>query len=211
MKQLMVCFVIALAFTFLNSCSTLNPGAKLDDISHPETKYVVGPSEEETKVEFIGCKASDTFTGDSNWKEKLQSLGPELKASGLASDSSKFYFGVYSFQELEAYKSEKRYVSFVDVERFVYDRGLYGALSNKDYINLSLQATVYVYDTMSKRLIYSNSIRPIYRYDYFQGRLFFSDESGEIYGYYNMLISNAFLEEYESVREFLKTREASEK
>ena len=63
------------------------------------------------KFEFIGFKNLPT-------KNKvLNDFGVELERAHIAVNRQDFYMGVYSFQELEVYKSTMRYVSFVDVEQ----------------------------------------------------------------------------------------------
>ena len=96
-------------------------------------------------LEFIGFKADannlSTGNGESvrlsgNWMQEtyffpsdfdlwrtyktdtlLKKLGNTLEKSNVAYDKSFSYFGIYSLQELELYKSEKRFVTFVEVNK----------------------------------------------------------------------------------------------
>lgn len=47
--------------------------------------------------------------------ESLKKLGYILENSGIAEDKSSSYFGIYSLQEMELYKSKHPYVTFVEV------------------------------------------------------------------------------------------------
>ena len=102
----------------------------------------------ESRMEFIGYKidtntlptASSAKTSVGLWAREtdivpsefdqakilmsapaLKQLGFALENSGIATNKSASYFGIYSLQELELYKSDKRYVSFVEVERSKLD------------------------------------------------------------------------------------------
>lgn len=60
--------------------------------------------------EFDQAKAVTTITG-------LRQLGSELENSNIANNKSDAYFGIYSLQELELYKTNSRYVTFVEVAK----------------------------------------------------------------------------------------------
>lgn len=47
--------------------------------------------------------------------DSLKKLGYILENHGIANDMSSTYFGIYSLQEMELYKSKNRYVTFVEV------------------------------------------------------------------------------------------------
>lgn len=51
----------------------------------------------------------------------LKNLGSNLENSGIAIDKSDAYFGIYSLQEMELYKTDNRYVTFVEVARSKFD------------------------------------------------------------------------------------------
>jgi hypothetical protein len=77
-----------------------------------------------TKMEFIGFKGSFDSLGYDNevWQKfknetNLSRLGKVLEDKGIAFDQSYAYFGIYSLQEISAYKSKQRYVTFVETEK----------------------------------------------------------------------------------------------
>lgn len=47
--------------------------------------------------------------------ESLKKLGYILENHGIALDKSSNYFGIYSLQEMELYKGENRYVTFIEI------------------------------------------------------------------------------------------------
>lgn len=76
-------------------------------------------------VKFIGTWSTETqyFPSDFElWKtyktdSSLKNLGNLLEKLNVAYDKSFSYFGIYSLQELELYKSDKRFVTFVEVNK----------------------------------------------------------------------------------------------
>ena len=159
------------------------------------------------------------------------------QAAGIAVDESKAYFGIYSFQELEAYKSKKRYVTFVEISNFSltykdnYESGsrIAGAallglivtapigiplLSQPYYTTMYCRANcnIYVYDTVSRTIIYNSSGNDeldIRHSDTFKGIWWKTPEmeKDEIRDYYGMIIANEVLEKYQRVAAFLKARD----
>lgn len=110
------------------------------------TDYKVKNYETKPVMEFIGFKASaDTLSTSSitivsnqynsftkvsttnmsnydSWKlfkdqNVIRNLGAQLEENNIAIDQSTTYFGIYSLQELELYKSKTRYVTFIQVNR----------------------------------------------------------------------------------------------
>lgn len=105
-------------------------------------KYEIAASYENPKMDFIGFKVDsnilstssstkistgfwtpnvDTVTSEfdqakaiANTKS-LRQLGYNLETSGIANNKTDSYFGIYSLQEMELYKSDSRYVTFVEV------------------------------------------------------------------------------------------------
>lgn len=97
------------------------------------------------QMEFIGWKASsDTLLTSSvatqvsgnnlvqkvnittsefdSWKAfkndpVLSNFGDKLQKHGIAENKAYAYFGIYSLQELELYKSKHRYVTFIQVNK----------------------------------------------------------------------------------------------
>ena len=63
------------------------------------------------RMEFIGFKNLPPKN------KTLENFGMQLERAHIAVNRQDFYMGVYSFQELEVYKSSMRYVSFVDIEK----------------------------------------------------------------------------------------------
>lgn len=69
---------------------------------------------ESPTMEFIGFKNLNRNS------PMFKDFGGDLERNGIALNKQNFYMGVYSLQELETYKSSKRYVTFVDVVRHTY-------------------------------------------------------------------------------------------
>ncbi|MDE5898650.1 MAG: hypothetical protein K2H09_05235 [Treponemataceae bacterium] len=114
--------------------------------------YELSAYNKEAQMEFIGYKADGSslsstaeiklvndafsrggkklFVGASpldQWKSivktsGIRDVGKLLQDRNIAIDKSFAYFGIYSLQELELYKSQYRYVTFVEVaeNKFVY-------------------------------------------------------------------------------------------
>ena len=72
------------------------------------------------RMEFIGFKNLPPKN------KTLEDFGMQLERAHIAVNRQDFYMGVYSFQELEVYKSSMRYVSFVDIEKIssTYNDGI---------------------------------------------------------------------------------------
>ncbi len=68
----------------------------------------------QSNMEFIGCKNISR----SNFL--LKGIGSELEVRGIASDASVSYRGIYSETELATYQSQKRYVTYIDVNQHAY-------------------------------------------------------------------------------------------
>lgn len=146
-------------------------------------------------MEFIGFKAGDAQWGNSSktdWymiknSPNIRSIGSALQLGGLVVDKSDSYLGVYSLQEIELYKSKKRYVTFVEIPDFdlryktqdfngyliagavltglVFTAPIGLPLSiygfyKADYTKLYMRTTgnIYVYDTQKKEVIYKKAV-----------------------------------------------------
>ncbi len=76
-------------------------------------------------IKITGWWSRDTYSFPSDfdlWKTyktdtSLKNLGNVLEKAMVAYDKSFSYFGIYSLQELELYKSDKRFVTFVEVNK----------------------------------------------------------------------------------------------
>ena len=99
MKTKKILISLSLLFLFA-SCST---PLLVTPVKQTEKIY------EKENMEFIGFKN----TNKNN--SLLKNFGAELERHRIALNRQDFYMGVYSFQELENYKSTMRYISFVDV------------------------------------------------------------------------------------------------
>lgn len=136
-KLLILCSFVLLAFT---SCQTV----PLE--TPPISEYKGEASYSKPPMEFIGFKASaDTLSTSTatvvinkngtlvnttstnissydSWKlmksdSIIGKFGARLEDRNFATDKSYAYFGIYSLQELELYKSQTRYVTFVQVNK----------------------------------------------------------------------------------------------
>jgi len=105
MKKLYFVFILISTF-ILTSCHTA-----LQVTPNP-LNTTDGYSQEQ--MEFIGFKNLN--------KNNLfaKNYGQELERARIAINKQDYYMGIYSLQELAAYKSTKRYVAFVDVIKQQY-------------------------------------------------------------------------------------------
>ena len=138
-------FFLCFSSFFLFSCATAI--TRTGAISDYQMKTT---SPDSVQMEFIGYKADTsllsttpetitkrqkTYTVMSpfdQWKaisetSSLRKIGTTLQEKNIANDQSYAYFGIYSLQELELYKSRTRYVTFIEVVKNKYtvaDNGL---------------------------------------------------------------------------------------
>jgi len=116
MKRKISCLFSIALIPIITSCMSMQFDRSCDMVQVQQVK--------ERPLEFIGFKASyDTLGSDyESWQNfrkggTLSKLGSVLERNGMAYDQSFAYFGIYSLQELAQYKSHKRYVTFVEVEK----------------------------------------------------------------------------------------------
>ncbi len=143
--KVLKCFCIPLISLLLFSCASAI--TRTGAVSEYQMKTT---NPESVQMEFIGYKAdtallsttpeiitsrSKTYTVMSpydQWKSimetsSLRKIGSTLQEKNIARDQSYAYFGIYSLQELELYKSKTRYVTFIEVVKNKYtvsDNGL---------------------------------------------------------------------------------------
>lgn len=102
MKRL---FYLAVAAILFSSCHTALTVSQVSRQSFQQ------PS---PNMEFIGLKNMNK--NNPMFKE----FGSDLERANIALNKQNFYMGMFSLQELETYKSTKRYITFVDVVRHTY-------------------------------------------------------------------------------------------
>ena len=73
------------------------------------------PQKEQANMEFIG------FKNLNKNNIMFKDFGAELERCNIAYNRQDFYMGLFSLQELEAYKSSCRYITFVDVRNHIYN------------------------------------------------------------------------------------------
>ena len=139
-KNILFIALIGVLSLFVSCATTLNFN-KTTSISVPNDFS----KNQEPNLEFIGFKAdannlstgngesvkvTGTWTTETNYfpsdfdlfktyktDTSLKNLGNLLEKSNVAYDKSFSYFGIYSLQELELYKGNKRFVTFVEVNK----------------------------------------------------------------------------------------------
>lgn len=141
-------------------------------------------------MEFIGFKAGDGQWDDGSrihWGQMkttppIRNFGSELQNAGIATDKSDVYVGVYSFEELQKYKSKNRYVTYVEIPDFqmkytlknlgAKDGGvilcmtvfllpigaIMAATPAKTDMYFKSSANIYVYDTQTLELVYKKTV-----------------------------------------------------
>ena len=95
-------------------CSIMLPSCKTTALTVSGTKLQQIDVFGNEMMEFIGFKNLN--------KNNLfaKNYGQTLERVHLAVNKQDYYMGIYSLQELSAYKSDKRYVAFVDVIKHQY-------------------------------------------------------------------------------------------
>ena len=96
---------LAIAAILFSSCHTA---------LHVTSVQRNSPTKASPNMEFIGLKNMNK--NNLMFKE----LGSDLERANMAINKQNFYMGMFSLQELETYKSSKRYITFVDVARHTY-------------------------------------------------------------------------------------------
>lgn len=139
MKKLFI-FAISICL-FLISCAT-----PITNIPEVEKYQCAAPTATEPQIEFIGFKADRSLLSTSSktknykingkyptvlspyeqWKSisttpTLRNIGSTLSNNNLAVDKSYSYFESFSLNDLELYKTPKRFISFIEVEQNQYN------------------------------------------------------------------------------------------
>lgn len=136
MKKKLILLLICISPCLFLSCATaISVGKTIP-------KYEITSSYENPVMDFIGFKidnnilstSSNTKVSPGFWSpnvdtvtsefdqakaivntKSLRHLGYNLETSGIANNKADSYFGIYSLQEMELYKSDSRYATFVEV------------------------------------------------------------------------------------------------
>lgn len=134
-KNFYVSFILIILVLSLSSCATSITVAKQVDSYKIESATNNNPV-----MEFIGYKGDSNILSTTSssygkeltvmspfdqWKainqtDSLRNMGMTLQNKNIAIDKSFAYFGIYSLQELELYKAQSRYVSFIEVAKNQY-------------------------------------------------------------------------------------------
>ena len=133
MKNSIFLAVLSSACAIFSSCATAikTPSVELTRIenevdSQPTMDFIgfkIDPNtlssisnDNDTLSEFAQAKAIKNT-------KSLRNLGHNLESAKIAQDKSSAYFGIYSLQEMELYKSAHRYATFVEVaqNKFIWD------------------------------------------------------------------------------------------
>lgn len=117
--------IIGLILGTLTSCATAIKESK--DVE----MYQIPEIKNEIVTDFIGFKTDTNILSTSSFDnevmsefdqakailntDSLRKLGYNLETYSMANNMADSYFGIYSLQELELYKSTGRYVTFVEV------------------------------------------------------------------------------------------------
>lgn len=229
MKKIFLILGVAILFA---SCQS---EMKVVDLVEP---YGLEENSEMLDMEFIGFKASDGQWDDNSrvhWgqmktTQPILNFGQELLDAGIATDKSAVYVGVYSFEELQKYKSKNRYVTYVEIPDFqmkyeITDIADCGAVfcmtlflspiglpmllvpdSTKMYFKSSVN--VYVYDTQIEELVYKKTAFIAEEKKFaglFRKSSIWSRESSEVgkqkvYEYWANVLANKALEEYSKIK-----------
>ncbi len=136
-------FLFTIIILICTSCATNTAITSTKDIQEYQMQST---DSDKIQMEFIGYKADTnllstanaTYKSKSNprntytimspfdqWKaieetSSLRRIGSILQEKNIATDQSYAYFGIYSLQELELYKSRTRYITFIEVSKNKY-------------------------------------------------------------------------------------------
>jgi len=181
-------------------------------------------------IDFIGFKNSRNIKTLDNL---LKGFGATLSNTHIAVDRSDFYMGIFSLDELQLYKSTKRYVSFVEVNEFLYEYNdrysynvdmevagiiltafclipigvplLIAADPNKTQMQLKGEMKFYLYDTQKKEIAMVTPLSFNY-VDYYKGKYFHrKTDHASIDNYYRIFLSNLLLEKYVAMDNFIRS------
>lgn len=215
--------IIATAAIFMfTSCATALRGI-------PTAQRQQSVNSQKELIEFIGFKNDEKVTGTitagtspfasaSVSVEKSIDLGSDdfgevLEYLHLAVNRQHFYTGIYSLQELEMYKASTRFVSFVEVQqqRFVYrnySSWLFSPFGkfNKTFVQLVGEYRLYIYDTETKKIVYTAPIK-IHEDDAYKGCYDLSsiDERESLVAYYTALFGNLLVDNYSKAYNYLQS------
>lgn len=212
--------IITAIFTFTSCATALN--------SIPTAQRHQQVNNQKELLEFIGFKndekvtntitTGNPFAAASVSVEKDIDLGSDnfgevLESLHLAVNRQHFYTGIYSLQELEMYKSSTRFVSFVEVQqqRCVYSNyssWMFAPLGkfNKTFVQLVCEYRLYIYDTETKKIVYTAPIK-ISENDAYNGCYDKSslDERESLVAYYATLFSNTLIDNYSKAYNYLQS------
>ena len=174
-------------------------------------------------MDFIGFKMADELIDEQkkNWQELYKKsnlffhFGQSLQDENIANAREYAFFGQYSLQELAAYKSLSRYVTFVEV--FYQHWNVFSQLGSKTQITFGGVYNIFVYDTQEKMICYRKHIfvpndESGILDNTFKG--FFYHEKTDtkrVYDYYASCVCNALLMEYSELSKRLDPNYVSNK
>ncbi len=138
MKKIIVSVAVCIFCFVVLGCPSAIMTAKT--VGHYDMTYA---NDKDIFMEFIGYKGDATILSTAStvdtvhgktitvmspydqWKAILQSdslrkMGTTLQNKNIAYDKAFAYFGIYSLQELELYKAQTRYVTFIEVAKNMY-------------------------------------------------------------------------------------------
>ena len=116
-KKFSVLLFMLLPLLFI-SCAT---AMKMD--KNMPSDYNLNYNTSSAKMDFIGFKAPPPLSsttaviewGNISNRTPIRDIPNKLQASNIADNKRDFYFGVYSLQEIQEFKTDKRYLTFVEV------------------------------------------------------------------------------------------------
>lgn len=141
MKKIGLALIVVFSMIFMSCASAIKVGKNVE-------KYNITSMFDNPDMEFIGFKIDSNILSTSSsaklsagvWMPAVDNvmseydqakaisttgsrrqLGYILESNGIAVNKMDSYFGIYSLQEMELYKSDKRYVTFVEVSKSKLD------------------------------------------------------------------------------------------
>ena len=187
----------------------------IDKVAEPDKTEKIS---ENPNMEFIGFKGYDADGSLKMMKKEsnFDKFGSSLQFAGIAIDSAYTYFGIYSLQELEVYKSSKRYVTFVEVADFKvsHEKAPYGSdcgtccngtpseAQQKTITKFNIVCNIYVYDTQTRSIKFKKDFS-VNKEDVWDGWIILDDKAdvdwAQIMKYYGIITVNTLLDEYRNV------------
>lgn len=183
-------------------------------------------------IEYIGVKDGTS----NNVEDFISDFGNILSKNHIAIDKSGFYLGIYSLSEIEKYKNEKRFISFIEVQRHSYTyqldpvpdlletTGIYltcfglfpigipmwivaESKANNTTMKLNIEYLIYTYDCNKKEVVNNTPVR-IEISERFKGKYIHNKTDRLLVDeYYTTIVINELLDKFKKIHRYLSSQQ----